>query len=48
MLAGDPNRRTFDESDPAQAAVEYVCLGSNIPQGHGKFLRSLTIPGLTS
>ena len=35
MLAGDPNRRTFDESDPAQDAVRYVCLGSNIPEGHG-------------
>jgi hypothetical protein len=45
MLAGDPNRRTFDESDPAQDAVRYVCLGSNIPEGHGKilpFLQSLS------
>jgi hypothetical protein len=42
MLAGDPNRRTFDESDPAQDAVRYVCLGSNIPEGHGMILMPLS------
>jgi len=40
MLAGDQHRRTFDQSDPAQDAVRYVCLGSDIPEGHG------TIPAL--
>lgn len=27
MLAGDPDRRTLDVSDPAQDAVGYTCLG---------------------
>jgi hypothetical protein len=47
MLAGDPNRRTFDESDPAQDAVRYVCLGSNIPEGHGKTHPPLSLSYLT-
>ncbi|WWC97770.1 hypothetical protein V866_004656 [Kwoniella sp. B9012] len=29
MLAGNPFRNTFDANDPAQAAVEYVCLGTD-------------------
>jgi hypothetical protein len=35
MLAGDPNRRTLDTSDPAQAAVGYTCLGGNTTRRHG-------------
>jgi hypothetical protein len=36
MLAGDPNRRTLDVSDPAQDAVGYTCLGTtNVTRQHG-------------
>jgi hypothetical protein len=35
MLAGDPNRRTLDLSDPAQDAIRYTCLGGNLTETHG-------------
>lgn len=40
MLAGDPNRRTLDLSDPAQQAVGYVCLGGNTTRRHGMTVSS--------
>lgn len=41
MLAGDAKRKSLDESDPAQDAVRYICLGAgNNEQTHGG-LRSL-------
>jgi hypothetical protein len=40
MLAGDPTRRAFDESDPAQDAIRYLCLGTNLAESHGKLLPS--------
>lgn len=36
MLAGDASRHTFDETDPRQAAVSYVCLGNGGPQTNSK------------
>ncbi|WWC73335.1 uncharacterized protein I206_107302 [Kwoniella pini CBS 10737] len=30
MTAGNPFRNTIDENDPAQAAIEYVCLGTDV------------------
>jgi len=35
MLAGDPTRRTQNNSDPAQRAIDIVCLGGNYPEGGG-------------
>jgi len=35
MLAGDPDRRTLDVSDPAQDAVGYSCLGNDTTRTHG-------------
>lgn len=39
MLAGDQNRRTFDESDAAQNAVNYLCLGTDVTTNGGSPLR---------
>ena len=35
MLAGDPDRRTLDVSDPAQDGIRYTCLGGDVTETHG-------------
>ncbi|RXK35632.1 hypothetical protein M231_07112 [Tremella mesenterica] len=32
MLVGDPNRQTYNESDPTNAAISYACLGVSGPE----------------
>jgi hypothetical protein len=35
MIAGDPTRRTQNNTDPAQRAIDIVCLGGTSPEGPG-------------